>query len=246
MIVVLTMGRSGSSLMMQTLKLLGADVFGVLFRDNPTEAHIALNPKGYFEDGRLYSRGLKSRAFRKLKEQGTSRTAFKMDVLNFVEEDTIELWQNALEQITCVLVSFRTPCEQAKSEFLGTHLHPNADGTPPDPKLAEFQLTTEFLKNYRQNFQTLQDHLDGPLSDYSDRTYAVDYAEARNDPAGYVRRVSKCAQLTPTDAHVKQAIANIEAGLYRNKADDLVEKQGEWAKRLGAQAVYEQLKTRFR
>ncbi|MGH1579291.1 hypothetical protein [Planktotalea sp.] len=245
MIVVLTMGRSGSSLMMQTLKLLGADVFGYTFRKNPTDAHFALNPKGYFEDGRLYARGLKSEAFRRLQAQGNPKIAFKTDVLNFVESDAIELWQGAIHQITCVLVSIRIPCEQARSEFLGTDVHPMPDGSMPSAKLAEFQFSTEFLQNYRQNFQTLERHIEGPLSCYGDRLHAIDYAQARIDPDRYVRRVATCAKLTPTDTEIEQAIDNIEEGLYRNKADDLSETQGHWAQRLGAQKVYEELRMRF-
>ncbi|MEP5153098.1 hypothetical protein, partial [Planktotalea sp.] len=66
MIVVLTLGRSGSSLMMQTLKILGADVFGFAFGKNPTKRHVEANPKGYFEDGQLFAKGLNSHAFKKL------------------------------------------------------------------------------------------------------------------------------------------------------------------------------------
>ena len=242
MIVVLTLGRSGSSLVMQTLKHLGADVFGATFNADPSQSHIALNPKGYFEDGVLYAKGLRSKAFEHLKKRDDPSVAFKTDLRNFVDQSATELWQNARADISCVLVSIRIPCEQARSETMDLAGSEGEYGSPRRARIEELSLSGSFLKTYRQSFEALQTLLEGDLDAYRDCTFAVDYAQARTDPNAYVKRIADCAGLDANPQACARAAANIETALYRNKETDLRETQGIWARQTGAQSAYEKIK----
>ncbi len=225
--------------MMQTLEILGADPFGRRFDRDPSQQHIDANPKGFFEFGPLYAKGLRSPEFKYLKTHGHSKSAFKTDLRNFVDGDAGALWQEVSAQITCVFVSIRIPCEQTVSEVANFS---EASQSDPAKRLEELQMSGLFLQTYQQSFDALESRLAGDLSNYRSRVHAVDYAQARTQPKAYVARIAQCAKLAPTEDMFKRAAANIEAGLYRNKQEDLRESQGKWAKQTGAQASYERIK----
>lgn len=245
MIVVLTLGRSGSSLIMQTLKTLGADVVGLVFSRTASTSHIAMNPGGYYEDGPLYSLGLKSRSFQILRDKAGPTTAFKAGLHTFLDDSATALWQEVAPQVTCVLLSIRTPCEQAKSETKGMKIIPEDGHSLPRKDIADFQLSTQFLKTYQQSFDSLQDLLSGSLADYHAKTHAIDYAQTRADALGYVRHIGQCAGLNPKQDQIAKATANIQNALYRHRAEDLRGTHGAWARALGAQASFERIKSLF-
>lgn len=241
MIVVLTLGRSGSSLIMQTLKHLGADVFGFAFGRDPSAAHIALNPKGYFEDGPLYEKGLRSFAFSKLSERAHRTLAFKSDLRNFSDPSASAAWLDASDRISAVLISIRTPEEQARSEILGM-ASDETGARERDLRVAEFQRATFFLRSYRTCLADLQRQLEGPLAGYRMRCRAIDYKQARLDPEGYVARIAMSAGLDATGRQRRAARDNIELGLYRHRAEALQADYGVWAQDLGALKAYDDIK----
>ncbi|MEP5154565.1 hypothetical protein, partial [Planktotalea sp.] len=168
--------------------------------------------------------------------------AFKSDLRNFLKDDIVETWQDAQNKISNVIVSIRIPCEQTRSEFQNFAETAQDKDFERNARLEELRMSGEFLQTYQQSFQALEELLNGPLAVYRDRTFAVDYALARNNPEAYVRRVAQCANLELTEETLAPAMANIEASLYRNKSYDLSETQGQWARQTGAQAAYERIK----
>ncbi len=234
MIVVLTLGRSGSSLLMQTLRTLGAEVIGRDFDEGKGEAHHQGNPGGYLEDPEIFYRGPETRAFQELPDDAVC----KMDLRHLVDPGQTTHWLAAADRIQALLISYRQPSEQAQSEFAG----PSVTGATPE----RFAFITDFLRRYVETFEKTHTILAGELSPLQSRTHYIDYAESAA-PDQYVDRVHSLSDLRETTPGQRtEAVENITPDLYRNRLDTLPEEERHWADKIGATDVYLKLRDRPR
>lgn len=239
LIVVLTLGRSGSSLLMQSLGLLGVSVIGRKFdqHDDPSSAklHHQLNPGGYFEEPDIYYGGPRSEAFHNHLHARSVRRACKMDLRHLSDPLQVDAWLAAAPKISTVLVSFRNPSEQAKSEFIAS----GQDQSHSDNR-TRFMFITSFLQDYCANYGAVPKLAHSPLSVLAGKTSLVDFAEIAS-PRSYVERIVQLASLDPTQAEFDRAIANIDSDLLRIRANDLDRQERDWASDIGADEVFNQL-----
>ncbi|QFT78501.1 hypothetical protein [Erythrobacter sp. THAF29] len=229
---------------MQTLGLLGVNVIGRRFdqHDDPLrqKLHYDLNPGGYFEEPDIYYGGPSSETFRRHLPDRSILKACKMDLRLLIDPSQFDAWVAAAPTICSVLVSYRSPSEQARSEFLTSGLaHTGIDPSGVDPR-ARFMFITSFLEEYRNNYSAVTKLSHGPLSVLAEKTHVVDFAEIANSRS-YVERIAGLAALQPTEKEFDRAVANIDPGLMRIRADELDEHERRWSRNLGADEVFEQL-----
>jgi|GEM_PF-1751495 len=239
MIIVLTLGRSGSSMLMQVLQKLGVTVIGQKFdvKGDPLsqQIHEKLNPKGYFEKPEIFYGGPSSDEFQTMIRTGRSDIACKMDARHFVDEKQLPYWINAAEHISSILLSYRTPSEQARSEFLsGTDPVHHNSGT------FEFTFLTRFLKDYVETYGAVEPLLSSKLQALAPKLDYVDYSEAKN-PDHYIMRISEILNLQPSAEQLASAISNISPELFRVNEFELRAEERNWAVQSGAENVYSQI-----
>lgn len=239
MIIVLTLGRSGSSLLMQTLQKLGVTVAGRQFDvkgDSLSQQfHEALNPKGYFESPEIYFGGPSSAAFQTLMKSDRRNMACKMDVRHFVDERQWPYWLDAAEAISSILLSYRSPAEQARSEFAGV-----AGTARYREQSHEFTFITRFLKDYVETYGAVDSLVGSTLQPLASKIDYIAYSEAKNAES-YTVRLGALVGLQPSPEQLSSAVSNISPKLFRIRDSDLSPEERHWASQLGATAVYSQL-----
>lgn len=207
-VIVLTHPRTGSSLVMQTLRLLGVPVIGSVEHSHlPASA----NPKGYFEDHELLRYGLHAPALIRQPAMLRGR-AVKVALHPMVKRSSIEEWTALATSNAALLVPIRTPAEWLASSAALLC----ADGTAA--RRSTFFHT--WVRNYFLDVGYLAARAGGegfarvaPI--------CIDYRQAVSDPAAYVETIATAVRLRPTSGQVAQAIANIDRGLYRTRVDDV-------------------------
>ncbi len=236
MIVVLTLGRSGSSLVMRTLGTLGCEIIGRKFDDHRDpevqNRHMDLNPFGYFEEPEIYYGGPRSEIFRRHLLSSAGRKACKMDLRNLVDEQQLPEWDSAAPGISRLIISIRDPSEQAHSELLAT-------GRPEDLSSTKmkFAFVSNFLADYAKIVCAIQELMEGSMRALATKMCLIDFSEAR-DPEIYVKRLCDLAGLRPQAEQVVAAVSDISPALYRVKHDEISAEEVMWAKRLGASDAY--------
>jgi len=239
MIIVLTLGRSGSSMLMQTMQKLGINVVGREFdvkADSLSQqAHETLNPKGYFESPGIYYGGPSSSEFQAILKNRRVDVACKMDVRHFVDEKQLPFWTDAADDISAILLSYRSPSEQARSELLA-----DADPMQRKDSTQEFTFITRFLKDYVETYGAFESLLSSRLEVLASKADYVAYSDAKN-PETYVKRICSILKLQPSPEQSLSAIENISPELFRVKNSDLSQDERNWAFQLGAEKVYSQI-----
>lgn len=206
-IIVLTHPRTGSSLVMQTLRLLGAEVIGDAERhDLPPTA----NPKGYFENRDLLWHGLHAPALAERPDLIRGR-AVKLALRQLVKRRSEEEWGALAQQDVVLLLPIRAPAELLLSREV---LLRRKDGPA-----ARSRLFHSSARNYLIDVGFLADRVCSP--DFTrPAPICIDYRQAMDDPAGYVDGIARVARLSPTPSQVAGAMANIDHSLYRFRLDD--------------------------
>jgi hypothetical protein len=206
-VLVLTHPRTGSSLVMQTLRLLGADVIGDALRADLPESG---NPKGYFEDRDLLRHGLHAPALAERPDLVRGR-AVKLALSPLVRRRSREEWTALSQPGVALVLPIRTPVETLLSqERLLRAKQPDA---PPSI------LFRSFARSYLEDLACLADQISSP--GFTGRApICIDYRQAMDDPAGYVGSVASAAGLRPSPAQVAEALLNIARSLYRCRADE--------------------------
>lgn len=237
MIIVLTLGRSGSSVLMQTLRKLGVEVAGRAFdvRPDPTEnaEHHRLNPGGYFEEPDIYYGGTSSDTFRDCLVS-TTKIACKMDLRHLTDPHQCENWLNAADRISSIFISYREPSEQAHSEFIAFH------SPPQRTQQSMFQFTTTFLRRYSRVVDSLEQILETQLNDLAPMVSWIDFKFTSN-PAAYVDHISSAAGIEPSRQQIENARRNVDPDLHRIRRVELSANERQWAESLGANAAYRNL-----
>ena len=207
-IIVLTHPRTGSSLVMQTLRLLGAPVIGSA---QHSQLPASANPKGYFEDHELLRHGLHSPAL--IDQPAMLRgQAVKLALHPMVKRRSIEEWGAIARSNAALLLPIRTPAEWLASSqaLLG------GDGTAAR--------RSAFFRAWARNYLLDVGYLAACVGAEGSSHVApicIDYRQAVIDPVGYVTAIAAAGRLRPTPDQVAQAVANIDHGLYRTRVDDV-------------------------
>lgn len=205
-IIVLTHARTGSSLLMQTLRLLGADVVGIAERaDLPHSA----NPKGFFENIEILGQGLHAPVLTAQPDLLRGR-AVKLALRPLARRRSAEEWAALTGRAVVLLLPIRHPAESLRSRRV---LLRSAD-TPT--LVAQFHASA---RNMLLDFAFLADRVCAPEFGRP-APPCIDYRQVVLDPSGYVAGVAAAAALCPSSAQVAAATANIDGALYRVRADD--------------------------
>ncbi len=230
MILVLTIGRSGSSLMMQTLRQLGQNVLGPAHAEEGTH-YIQGNPKGYYVEQEIWNQGICSPRFQELLTQDCTQMACKMAVRNLHAAERVATWPKIDRHIRAVFITFREPVEQASSLIQLFSKNTN-------DRMARFITATEFFGYYVWMANALARAMTNELSGLRTRTQLIDYKEAIINPEAYVERIIGAADLKPHPDQTKAAIANIDAKLYRHRQKQMPEELQVWSQKFGAAQTY--------
>ncbi|BBE72219.1 sulfotransferase family protein [Oharaeibacter diazotrophicus] len=226
--IVLAHPRTGSSLLMQTLALLGMPWIGRVRRDDLGED---ANPRGYYEDPEVLARGLTVGEVARVGP--VDGRAVKIGLANMTAPGRIGQWRAWEAGGARILVPFRHPLESAVSQRAFT------------PRMAEpralFEAVTAFLYGHARDHAALASILTREVPALAERTTPIAYTRHLEDPAGFVEDVRRHAGLPADPARQAAAVANVEAALHRVEAAALPDEQREWYERSPARAVHERL-----
>jgi len=234
-IVVLAMPRTGSSLLMQTLRLLGVPIIGERWRrDTPRSA----NPRGFFVDPDLLARGLHSVNRERLGDS-LWHAAWKIGHHRLVMQPEPGEWKRLVDSRATLLVPMRHPLESALSWrplSLGQSDLAEPDG--PDGFISVTRYLIRGLRLYVERQFRLAERLTEEASALADRCRFVPY-ELHRQPRLYVDLVCQNAGLTAEPELIEQAVANVTPNLYRYRASDFPDVWLRLYERLPARSVFE-------
>lgn len=227
--VVLAHPRTGSSLLMQTLSILGMPWVGSHHREDlPVEA----NPKGYLEDRALLVQGLTGANLARL--GALDGHALKLSLSDMVAPGRMAQWRLLEAEGARLLIPFRHPLESAASSRVF------------DPGMAEprgfFLAVARSLHDYAREYRALATILTGEVPGLLPRTMLVPHGLHLDDPGGFVEAIRVHAGLPHDPARQAAAVGNIESGLYRFRAPGMPEAHRGWYERTPARQVYEILR----
>lgn len=209
-IVVLTHPRTGSSLVMQTLRLLGAEVIGSL--EHP-RLPMSANPRGFFEEPEVLRRGLYAAAVAQQPSLLRGR-AVKLALHPLVQRGSDDEW-TSLARAT-LLLPIRSPAEW----LVATNVLLRTGATSAHRAAA----MRAWARNFLVDVGYLAERICSP--DFAGAApICLDYRDAVTDPGAYVETVAAAAGLSPTPSQLAQAAANIDRSLYRVRLDEVDEAQ---------------------
>lgn len=204
-IVVLTHPRTGSSLLMQTLRLLGVEVVGEAER---ADVAAAANPKGFYEHLGVIAHGL----YAPMLAQHPALLrghAVKVGLPTLSRRHSEPEWLALSSPRVVRLLPIRSPSESLRSEKTLFK-----EGAPRGS--ADIVFSARMLL---RSYGVLTEWFTSPQH-ASAIPDCIDHRQAIDDPTGYVDRVARCARLQPTGAQRAAAIANIDRDLYRFRSDE--------------------------
>lgn len=228
-IVVLTHPRTGSSLLMQTLRLLGAEIRGEAERpDVPREA----NPRGYYEHVPVLHHGLRALP---LATQPTllRGQAFKLSLSALVSRADPEEWRRLRQPAVTLLLPVRSPTESLRSQqvFL---LQPKEQARRALHHVAS-------VRSHLLDYATLARWT--TAEDFGrPAPTVIDYPLALSAPAAYLDLVARSASLRPTEAQRAAAAANIDHALHRYTAARVSAEEPASARAEVLEAIYQTLR----
>lgn len=224
--IVLAHPRTGSSLLMQTLAILGMPWIGKHHRD---DLGVAANPRGYLEDPDILAQGLTTEQLARVGP--VDGCAVKVGLSNMMLPSRLEQWQAWEAWNARILVPFRHPLESAVSLRCFT------------PTMAEkrglFLETTIFLYNYAREYAALATLLTRHAPGLKGRVALIPYDRHLDDPPGFVDEVRRHADLPPDPVRQAEATRNIQDTLYRVKLSEMPAEYRDWYAKAPAKQVYE-------
>ena len=233
LITILAHPRTGSSLLMQTLRLLNVSIIGEAERkDLPVQA----NPKGYYEDRNILSNGLTKQAIEKIEQNESEIVAVKISLKGMIKDDRADQWQYLQKNRATILVSIRPPLESALSKLTFFRNQPD--------EITRFRQVTTFLRNYQLQHKTLSEILLTKVPELLPRTFTIDYHTSLNNPQKYVENITNRAGLTVSKSQFEAALKNIDRALYRYNQEIVEDKVKKWHRKIGADSFYNILSTK--
>jgi hypothetical protein len=231
LIIVLTHPRTGSSLLMQTLKCLNVGIIGEFKNDNmPIEA----NPKGYYEDEGILRKGIAREVIEKIESKEDEVVAIKLAFYGMIKGARDEQWQYLKEKRATILIAIRPPLETAVS-FMAFNKNKN--------ELIHFKHITSFLRNYRLHYKALSEILLSKVPGLLPSSFIVNYHMALKNPHKYVKSIIESAELTVSRYQFQNALENIDSELYRYNQNLFEENVKNWNRIIGADQIYNILST---
>ena len=232
LIIVLAHPRTGSALLMQTLRLLNVGIIGQFERrDLPQQA----NPKGYYEDWDILMKGLTDQAIEIIEQNKSEMVAVKTALAGMVKDDYANQWQYLQEKRATLFVSIRPPLESAVSNLVFNSQH---------DEITRFREITIFLRNYQLQHKALSELLLKKVPELLPNTFTVDYHTALNNPRKYVQSIIDRAGLTVSKSQFEDALNNIDRALYRYNQEIVEDKVKKWHRKIGADSFYNILSTK--
>lgn len=187
---------------MQTLRLLGAEVFGDAERAGmPASA----NPRGYYENVPVLLHGFRAASLGDDPAMLRGR-AFKLSLTALVGRRDLDEWRLLRHPGITLFLPVRSPLESLRSQqvFL---TKPKERSRAALHHLASVRQQT-LAYTALARWVTASDFQRPPPA-------TIDYSQALATPAAYVERVARNAGLHPTDAQRAAALANIDCALHR-------------------------------
>ncbi len=232
LIIVLAHPRTGSSMLMQSLRLLRVEIMGLFEREDlPEEA----NPKGYYEDRKILSKGLTDEAIEKIEKREKGPLAVKIALAGMVREDRMNQWRYLLARRAIILVPIRPPLETALSKMV---FNPSHD------RITRFKSITSFLRNYQLQFKAISKILVDEIPEILPHVHTVQHGCAYENPERYVQRIINTAGLSVSQGQLIDAVNNIDPALYRYDQEFFEKELWEWHRKIGAEVFYQVLSTR--
>ena len=232
LIIVLAHPRTGSSLVMQTLKFFNVGIIGQFERnDLPQEA----NPKGYYEDKYILNKGLTDLVIDKIEQNEYEIVAVKIALEGMIKDDHGNQWQYLQKRRATILVPIRPPLESAVSNLVFTNTQ---------HEIIRFMKITTFLRNYQLQHKTLSEILLTKVPELLPRTFTIDYHTSLNNPQKYVENIANRAGLTVSKSQFEAALKNIDRALYRYNQEIVEDKVKKWHRKIGADSFYNVLSTK--
>ena len=229
LIIVLAHPRTGSSMLMQTLSQLGVEIIGEFERkDLPQEA----NPRGYFEDLEVLSKGLTEYALKKIASRTGEILATKIALSHMTKNDRIHQWQYLQRIQAKILIPIRNPLEIALSRQVFRDI---------DNKIDRFTQATFFLRKYQLEFKELAEIFITLVPGLLSNIYLIPYSLAFDDAEKYVDKISASFSKNVSDEQKIAAQNNIDSALYRYKFSDFSADEKAWHRKLGASHIYDAL-----
>lgn len=207
-VTVLTHPRTGSSLVMQTLRLLGAEVIGSV---EHSDLPLSMNPKGFFEEPELLRLGLHASVLQQQPALLRGRSV-KLALHPLVTRASGEEWTALAQSSAALILPIRTPAEWlVSSEGL----------LPADaPGIRRAAFVRAWARDYLLDVGYVVDRVCSSGAGQA-APVCIDYRQAVTDPAAYVMAVATAGGLRPTQGQVAEAVANIDRGLYRTRIADV-------------------------
>lgn len=226
--IILFARRTGSSLIAQTLKLLGKPVLGNFETNHPQ----TVNPKGFWALPELRDNGLTQQIRERYAEQLKDH-AYKILQPNFLKSEKGH-WGWVRQHKPLIFKTFRHPLEQVLSDTINFR--------KKQPGTSEYFIQVTYLlivwEVQMRHFSTV---IQQECPELCERTAIVGYHEHLQDPTAFVEKIRRHAGLNPSPEQVKTAIDNIDGSLYRFQYANFDEEHKRWYSQLPCSQIYEHL-----
>lgn len=231
LIIVLAHPRTGSSMLMQTLRLLNVKVIGQFEREDlPQHA----NPKGYYEDKKILKKGLTLEAIDKIEKNESETLAVKIALSGMIQEDRVGQWRYMAEKGAIVFMPIRSPLEIASSRMVFKASYDN---------ITRFVMISSFLRDYPLHLKSLAKIFLTETPELLSNIHTINHQTAYHKPSQYIQKIIDVAQLSVTEKAVSNALKNIDPSLYRYKQDSFDDELWQWYRNSGTKPFYDTLLT---
>lgn len=222
--LILFTPRTGSSLLAQTIRLLGGGILGEPMTDCPEAA----NPRGYYDIPDIRNQGWTEKNIAICGEAWAGKTVKIMYPSLF---ECAEQWDWIRRHQPQIFVTYRHPLEQALSRREVFRAKKNTEKNI-------FILVTAFLRSWSYELNRCIDMLKAEYKDHLNRVLFIDYQSHLSDPRRFCLCVAKHLRLEPDEIKIQAAVNNIDPKLYRFRFDEVAPKYTEWFDALPASALY--------
>jgi hypothetical protein len=224
-IIVTGVPRSGTSMQMQTLKILGMEIVGEEFPQSKTgrdekavERSKLLNPKGFYEDRKSVVRGsqdfeaLRGKAIKIIVDGLPSRMVERK-----INNETKEIMRGTSPEIidhSKIILCLRDPLQVAESQTnLVGNIHVAGEG-------GSFQNITGLLpenpERYAMEMGRFYLWLKKVRPELESKMLKIDFDDMHDQPEVQIRKIAKFICTNSTEDQIASAVANVSKELRRS------------------------------
>lgn len=224
--LILFFPRTGSSLLAQTLRLLGKPVLGEAESNSPVWA----NPRGYYDIPEIRDRGF---VLDNLEKYASRLDGHAIKVLiRSTLIDNASQWEWIARICPRIFVTYRNPLEQVLSS--NAVFKQKTEGT-----VEHFVEVTQGLLDWTRQIGSLISLVNTHYPQLRSNIQFIGYHEHLDNRCRYVSKIAQHAGLDPTDAQRHEAVSNIEDSLYRFRMERFHEKYIQWYRKTPAKKYFE-------